>query len=112
MVGITQYDLGTQILQNVLRNGFDGPSGADRHKGGSFYRAMSGVNNRLAGRADLGLDCEGKSHKSMVQALSEIPSAARNPYVPDNAPDRASRSTHHAASASTMYETKAVLAAA
>jgi hypothetical protein len=48
----------------------------------------------------------------MVQALSEIPSAARNPYVLDNARVSAPRSTHHAISAKTMYETSAVHAAA
>jgi hypothetical protein len=44
----------------------------------------------------------GRVTETMVQALSEIPSAARNPYLLDKAFNGSPRSTHHATSASTM----------
>ena len=62
MVGIAQDNLGAQLFQDVLRNGFDRPSGAHRHERGRLYRAVGGGDARLAGRAGLELDGEWKSH--------------------------------------------------
>src|SRR6476646_7365377 len=79
MIGIAQNDLRAQILQNVLRNSLHSPSRADRHKSRRFNQAVRGVDAGLSSRADFSLDCEGRVTETMVQALSEIPSGARNP---------------------------------
>ncbi len=71
MVGIAQNDLRAQFLNqvNVLRNGFHRPSRADGHESRRFHITVSGVDAGLTGRAGLGLDCEGKSHKDLWYRL-------------------------------------------
>jgi hypothetical protein len=62
MIGVAEDDLRAEFFEQVLRDGFHRPDGADRHEDWRFHLPVRKLKASGAGEAVSGVEGEGERH--------------------------------------------------